>query len=83
MGVAGERWTPESNGWIVRTAIALFGADRTMFGSNFPVDSLCATFTEIVDGFKAILAPLPRAEQQAFFCDTARRVYRLASPSNG
>jgi predicted TIM-barrel fold metal-dependent hydrolase len=83
MGAPGERWTPESNGWIVRTAIALFGADRTMFGSNFPVDSLCATFTEIVDGFKAILAPLPRAEQQAFFCDTARRVYRLAPPSKG
>jgi predicted TIM-barrel fold metal-dependent hydrolase len=82
MGVPGERWTPDSNGWIVRTTIALFGADRTMFGSNFPVDSLCATFTEIVDGFKAILAPLPRAEQQAFFCDTARRVYRLAPPSN-
>jgi predicted TIM-barrel fold metal-dependent hydrolase len=82
LGILGERWTPDSNGWIVRTAIALFGADRTMFGSNFPVDSLCATFTEIVDGFKAILAPLPRAEQQAFFCDTARRVYRLAPPSN-
>jgi predicted TIM-barrel fold metal-dependent hydrolase len=83
MGIAGERWTPDSNGWIVRTAITLFGADRTMFGSNFPVDGLCATFTEIVDGFKAILAPFPRAEQQAFFCDTARRVYRLATPSNG
>jgi predicted TIM-barrel fold metal-dependent hydrolase len=84
MGVPGERWTPESNGWIVRTAIALFGADRTMFGSNFPVDSLCASLPEIVDGFKAILAPLPRAAQQAFFCDTARRVYRLAStPDRG
>jgi predicted TIM-barrel fold metal-dependent hydrolase len=77
LGMPGERWTPDSNGWIVRTAIELFGADRAMFGSNFPVDSLCAGFGEIMDGFKAILAPLPREEQQAFFCDTARRVYRV------
>jgi predicted TIM-barrel fold metal-dependent hydrolase len=82
LGVPGKRWTPDSNGWIVRTAIALFGADRSMFGSNFPVDSLCAGFAEIVNGFKAVLAPLPRSEQQAFFCDTARRVYRLAPPTN-
>lgn len=80
LGVPGERWTAESNGWIVRTAIELFGANRTMFGSNFPVDSLCAGFGEIVDGFKMIIAPLSLAEQQAFFCDTARRVYRVEDP---
>jgi predicted TIM-barrel fold metal-dependent hydrolase len=79
--VPGEQWTAESNGWIVRTAIELFGAERTMFGSNFPVDSLCAGFGEIVAGFKTILAPLSLAEQQAFFGGTARRVYRLASPA--
>ena len=81
IGVPGERWTADSNGWIVRTAIDLFGADRTMFASNFPVDSLCARISEIADGFRTILAPLSRADQQAFFCDTARRVYRLADQS--
>ena len=78
MGVPGQRWTAESNGWIVRTALGLFGAERAMFGSNFPVDSLCATFGEILDGFKAILSPMKRAEQEGFFYGTARRVYRLA-----
>ena len=80
LGVPGVRWTAESNGWIVRTAIDLFGAERAMFGSNFPVDSLCAELREIIDGFKAILAPLPMREQQHFFHDTATRVYRPAEP---
>lgn len=76
LGVPGRSWTPEANGWIVRTAIDLFGAERAMFGSNFPVDGFCATLTDILDGMKRIVAPLPPAEQQAFFHDTARRVYR-------
>lgn len=74
-------WTAEGNGWIVRTALDLFGADRAMFGSNFPVDSLCASLPEIVDGFRTIVAPLPHDEQAAFFAGTARRVYRLSPPA--
>lgn len=70
-------WGSVRHDWVVRTAIDVFGADRTMFGSNFPVDSLCASFDEIVTGFRTILAPLPPAERQAFFCGTARRVYGL------
>ena len=77
IGVAGQAWTAEANGWIVRTAIDLFGAERAMFGSNFPVDSLCATLPEIIGGMKEIVAPLPAAEQERFFCGTAREVYRL------
>jgi predicted TIM-barrel fold metal-dependent hydrolase len=79
MGVPGQRWTAESNGWIVRTALDLFGTERAMFGSNFPVDSLCADFGEILDGFKMILSPMRQTEQEAFFCGTARQVYRLGS----
>ena len=36
------------------TTIALFGVDRCMFASNFPVDSLCASFDDIFNGFAAI-----------------------------
>lgn len=76
IGVLGEAWTAQANGWIVRTALELFGAERAMFGSNFPVDGLCATLPEIIDGTSEIVASLPATEQEAFFCGTARRVYR-------
>ena len=38
-------WTVEANGPIVRDTIAIFGLDRCMFASNFPVDCLCAAST--------------------------------------
>ena len=79
MGRAGLPWMADSTVWIVRTTVAMFGADRTMFGSNFPVDSLCASYDEILTGFKMILADQPCADQQAFFAGTARRVYLLTS----
>ena len=76
IGMPGEAWTPEANGWIVRAAIELFGPERAMFGSNFPVDGLCATLPEIIGGMTEIVAPLPIRDQEAFFHGTARRVYR-------
>jgi len=79
IGMPGQAWTAKSNGPVVRGAIEIFGADRAMFGSNFPVDSLCATFREILDGMTEILSPLPMDEQEAFFAGTARRVYGLPS----
>ena len=39
LGVPGRRWTAELQGPVVRDAIAIFGAERTMFASNYPVDS--------------------------------------------
>lgn len=41
IGVPGEAWTAEANRGIVLSTIDLFGVDRCMFASNFPVDSLC------------------------------------------
>lgn len=75
LGVAGQRWTVAANERVVRTTVELFGAGRTMIGSNFPVDSLCASLDEVLGGFKAILASLPPDEQEQVFCRTARSVY--------
>ncbi len=61
----------------MRDAIAIFGVERCMFASNFPVDGLCATFDAIFAGFKAIVADLDLAEQRRLFHDNAVRIYRL------
>ncbi|MEI2417041.1 amidohydrolase family protein [Orrella sp. JC864] len=76
LGMRGKPWTVEDNGPIVRDIVAMFGAQRAMFASNFPVDGLCASFDTIFTGFKRIVADLPDAQQQALFCGTARRLYR-------
>jgi len=75
LGIPGRAWTVADNAEIVTTLVALFGPQRIMFGSNFPVDRLCAGFQQIFDGFRQIVAPWPKADQRAMFWETALRVY--------
>jgi predicted TIM-barrel fold metal-dependent hydrolase len=77
LGVPGTRWTAESNREIVLTAIELFGVDRCMFASNFPVDGLCATFDTIFTGFREIVGGFPAGDQRKLFHDNAIRIYGM------
>ncbi|MDH4984196.1 amidohydrolase family protein [Aminobacter anthyllidis] len=70
-------WTLESLRPVVMHCIECFGPERAMFGSDFPVAGLHATFDEVYDSFKAITAELSSEEQSALFFDTAKRIYRL------
>ena len=79
LGVPGWPWTPESNREVVLRTIDLFGVDRAMFASNFPVDGLVATFDTIYGGFKAIVKEFSLAERRRLFHDNAVRLYRLPS----
>lgn len=77
LGRPGLPWTLDANGPIIRDAIAIFGADRCMFASNFPVDSLCGSFGDIFAGFAAAVSDRSDQDQAALFCGSARRIYRL------
>jgi predicted TIM-barrel fold metal-dependent hydrolase len=77
IGVPGKAWTADANRTIVLTVIDLFGAGRSMFASNFPVDSLCATFGEIFGGFREIVADFTASDQRLLFRDNAIRIYAM------
>jgi predicted TIM-barrel fold metal-dependent hydrolase len=77
LGVAGRPWTAESNREVVLRTIEIFGVERAMFASNFPVDGLVATFDAIYSGFKAIVRDFSRSERLRLFHDNAVRLYRL------
>ena len=51
-GSPGEPWTVAANRPIVLDTIAIFGVERCMFASNFPVDGLCADFDTIFNGLQ-------------------------------
>lgn len=70
-------WRP-----YIETCIELFGAERCMFESNFPVDKGCCSYAVIWNAFKRISAQLGMADRQALFSGTATRVYRLPAPAN-
>jgi predicted TIM-barrel fold metal-dependent hydrolase len=72
LGQAGLPWTVEANRPIVLATIEIFGVERCMFASNFPVDSLCGSFATIVDGFREIAG-----ENKGLFHDNAIRIYGM------
>jgi predicted TIM-barrel fold metal-dependent hydrolase len=77
LGVPGRRWTPELNREVVLSAIEIFGVQRAMFASNFPVDGLCASFEEVFSGFREIARQFSALEQRALFHDNAIRIYAM------
>jgi predicted TIM-barrel fold metal-dependent hydrolase len=77
LGQPGKPWTAEANRDIVLTTIDLFGPARCMFASNFPVDSLCATFGTIFGGFRDIVRGFSPDEQRGLFHDNAIRIYGM------
>lgn len=70
-------WSTDSLRPIVLQAIDLFGVDRAMFGSNFPVDKLFSDFDTLFDVYRAIVAGFTAEERQKLFHDNAERLYRL------
>ena len=77
LGVPGSPWTAEANRSIVLTAIELFGVERCMFASNFPVDSLCGSLATIFGGFRAIVGDFSPADRHKLFHDNAIRSYAM------
>jgi predicted TIM-barrel fold metal-dependent hydrolase len=77
LGQADGSWHYASNRRVVRDAITIFGVERCMFASNFPVDSLCADYDTIFDGFRRSVDDYPPEDQARLFHDNARRIYRI------
>lgn len=55
----------------------LFGSDRCMFGSNFPIEKLWTSYFELFQAFQNATAALSKKKRAAIFNDTAARIYRL------
>jgi L-fuconolactonase len=70
-------WTVADLRPYVETALELFGPQRLMFGSDWPVCLLAASYPRVVDALAGALGPLSPAEQDAIWSGTATRAYRL------
>ena len=65
---------------FVDGAIEIFGPDRLMFGSDWPVCLLAASYDEVLGAARSATAGLNPLERDQLFGETARRVYRLDRP---
>ena len=77
LGTFVHRVDPPLIAAIVGDALRLFGSERCMFGSNFPVEKIWTEFGPLVATYTAALAPYPEADRTNVLRDTATRVYRL------
>ena len=73
-----ERWTAEDLRPFVEHAIASFGWDRLLFGSDWPVCTLSASYQQWVEALRAITQAAGEVNQRKLFHDNAVRVYRLS-----
>jgi L-fuconolactonase len=70
-------WTEDQVVPYIKHAISCFGFDRVMFGGDWPVLTLAGQFQPWVALLDRVLADEPMSSRMKFYCDTARRVYRL------
>jgi len=72
-----SNWRVEDLKPYVETALEYFGADRIMFGSDWPVCLLAATYERVLDAIQKLLAHLNEDERRRIFSDNAVEFYRL------
>jgi predicted TIM-barrel fold metal-dependent hydrolase len=77
LGTFIHRNDPAHISGIVADTVAIFGAYRCMFGSNFPIEKLWTGYRELVDAHRAAIAHLNAEQRDAVLSRTAARVYRL------
>jgi predicted TIM-barrel fold metal-dependent hydrolase len=70
-------WTLESLRLVIEHCLDCFGPARSMFGSDFPVAGLHASFDDAYEIFRTVAAPLSIGEQRDLFFTTANDTYRL------
>ncbi|MBT3169921.1 MAG: amidohydrolase family protein [Rhodospirillaceae bacterium] len=77
LGTFVQRCDPAGIASIIGEVVAIFGAERCLFGSNFPIEKLWTSYADLIGAHRAALAPFSKAEQRAILHDNAARIYRL------
>lgn len=77
LGTFIHRNDPAHIAWIVDETLALYGADRCLYGSNFPIEKLWTAYAPLIDAYKSAAAR-HKGATAAIFHETAARVYRLS-----
>lgn len=77
LGMMFHNWTEPIIRPFVEETITLFGPERCMFASNFPVDSMYSTFDVLWFAYSNIVSDMSSADQDLLLAATAERIYRI------
>ena len=73
-----RQWTEASLVPFIRETIDIFGVERCMFASNFPVERVHGSFDDFYRAYGAATTDFSDDERRALFGDNAKRLYRIA-----
>ena len=82
LGLKDSPWTVDNNRQVVLDAIDIFGVERCMWASNFPVASLRISYKDQLDGMLGIMSGLSDYDLQKIFFQNAIDFYKIRLPSN-
>ena len=80
LGLKNARWTTDSNRGVVLDTIEIFGIERCMWASNFPVARLRVSYKNQLDGMLAIMNNLSASEIHQIFNKNAIDFYKISLP---
>lgn len=66
-------WQP-----VVRETLSMFGPERCIYGSNYPIEKLWTSYGQIIAVMQECTAHLAASARRAVFHDNAQRIYRLS-----
>jgi L-fuconolactonase len=72
-----SHWKPDDLVPYVERVVGWFGQERLLFGSDWPVCLLAASYQEVFDACHHALGKLEAAARQKIFGENATRFYRL------
>lgn len=73
-----RHWRPADLQPYVQEALELFGPQRLMFGSDWPVCELAGTYEQVFAATLDAIGPLSQTERRDIFGGTAQRFYGLS-----
>lgn len=72
-----QKWTADDLKPYVAKALELFGPERCMYGSDWPVCELAGSYDRVHHALADALGPLSPAENEAIWSGTAKKFYKL------
>jgi L-fuconolactonase len=72
-----NNWSADDLRPYVQHVLNLFGPDRLMFGSDWPVCLLAGSWKQVLAAFTQACGAMPNAEREKILGETAQKFYRL------
>ena len=70
-------WNPADLKPYIEVTLEAFGPERCMFGSDWPVCELAASYQDVHNALSETIGNLGKSELENIFGETANRFYRL------